>query len=262
MPLDLPEPDKYQLARSPLALVVCQIQYEEILSVSDARFLLQFHQALGGRDGKYPLVDRLQEQQLSVGFGPAGPQSTASQLQTGAQVLSQDKRWTISVLPTSVAIQTTKYSTWSGEFRERLHEVLDIVGELVSPHTEQRLGLRYVDRIADPSFSTPQNWRGYIVDELLGPILHERLGPAITSSQQQINIDADEDIRCGLRHGFHADTARNGALTYTLDFDVYREGVRAFDTSDIKAAVDTFNRLALQLFQQTVTPRMLEFLRS
>ncbi len=67
-------------------------------------------------------------------------------------------------------------------------------------------------------------------------------------------------MRCSLRHGFFADRARDGALTYLLDFDVYREGLSVFDPEDLILTADTFNVLAVQLFKQAVTPQMLELL--
>jgi uncharacterized protein (TIGR04255 family) len=78
----------------------------------------------------------------------------------------------------------------------------------------------------------------------------------VTAAEQQIVLEIDEDTTCGLRHGFFADPERNLALTYVLDFDVYREGVRAFDRDDILSAADQFNTFALQLFQEATTPKL------
>ncbi len=260
MPLNLPPPDKRQLARSPLSLVVCQVQYENSPVVSDARFVLGFHEALGGRKGLYPTVEPLQEQRFNISVGTEGPQSAASGLQIGWRLLSKDRHWAVSIMPTHVSLQTTNYTTWSGDFRKRLHSVLDATAMHVSPALEQRLGLRYVDRVTEPAVDSPQEWRDYIAPEFLGPILHEQLGPAVVASLQQIELDAGEDMRCSIRQGLAPDSAREDSLTYLLDFDIYRQDVRDFDSDDVKGAADAFNVLALQLFQQAVTDRLREFL--
>ena len=49
MPLDLPEPSTDKLARSPLILVVCQVQHEQSLAVQDPRKALAIHEALSGQ---------------------------------------------------------------------------------------------------------------------------------------------------------------------------------------------------------------------
>ena len=63
----------------------------------------------------------------------------------------------------------------------------------------------------------------------------------------------------GVRHGFFRDDVWAEAPTYLLDFDVYRQGIQAFDIEEIKEATDVFNELALQLFQQSVTEKMLAY---
>ena len=87
-------------------------------------------------------------------------------------------------------------------------------------------------------------------------MLHERIGPGVTAAEQQIVLEVDDDTKCGLRHGFFADPERDLALTYVLDFDLYREGVRVFDRDEILSAADQFNTFALQLFQEATTPKL------
>jgi uncharacterized protein (TIGR04255 family) len=163
-------------------------------------------------------------------------------------------------MPSYVSLETSAYTTWSDDFRPRLAQLLEVVSVHVSPAMEQRLGLRYVDQITEPVVSAPQEWRDFISPELLGPILHPRIGPAVVASQQQVELDLGEEVRSILRHGFISDPARDGALGYALDFDIYREGIRAFDIDDILGTADHFHLRALQLFQQAITPKMLAYL--
>jgi uncharacterized protein (TIGR04255 family) len=242
---------------------VCQVRYEEVLAVSDARTILAIHKTLGGRHGQYPKVEPMQESVIDVSLAPTGLNnfvpSTSTQ-QSGWRLSSDDGYWVITIMPSYVAMETSKYTTWGDDFKERLGRLIDATSQHISPSAEQRLGLRYVDRIVDPAVKAPGEWRPYIVPELLGPIMHEQLGMALTASQQQIDIDAGNGIRCSLRHGFFSDRTREGALTYLLDFDVYREGICSFNAEDIKATANVFHRLNVQLFQQVVTPAMLDYL--
>lgn len=256
MSLNLPEPDRSPLARSPLALVVCQVRFDEVLAVSDTRTLRAMHEALGGRHGQYPKAEKLIGQAMSIQFSAGAASAEARPQETGWRLSSPDGRWAITLMPTYVALETSAYTSWGDDFRPRLQRLIEATAEHIAPELEQRLGLRYVNRITEPRVTTPQEWRGYIADEFLGVLLHEHLGPAARAAQQQIDLDLDQGILCGLRHGFFVDPARDRALTYVLDFDVYREGALPFDPSDIMTTVDAFNTLVLQLFQQAITPQM------
>lgn len=261
MPLNLPAPDKTQLARSPLALVVCQVRFEDILAVSEGKTVLALYDALGGRQGFYRKPERLYGQGLNIQLSPVGPATSTRPPEQGWRFTSHDGRWVVSLMPGYLTLETSAYSTWDQEFRPRLANLIEATAKHVEPDTEQRLGLRYLDRLVEPAVTSPQGWNGYITPELLGAILHERIGSGVTAAEQQIVLDVDDDTKCGLRHGFFADPARDQALTYVLDFDVYREGVRAFDPTDILATADQFNTVALQLFQEAVTPELRRLLK-
>lgn len=260
--LDLPEPDSTRLGRSPLQLVVCQVRFEEIPSVADPRVALAVHDRLGGRSGIYPVLEQLKGEQVEVKVGIGGaPISTQQSPLSGWRLLTQDKDWTVALLPGSAALETTNYSTWADEFSPRLNELLDAVAAVIAPALEQRLGLRYVDLLTEPDVQQPAGWRGRVVDELLGPILHPRFGAGVRSSQQQLELDAGAGVRCTLRHGVLPDRTKAHRTNYLLDWDVFREQAKPFDIEDLKVAATSFNHLALQLFQQAITPDMAAFLR-
>lgn len=258
MPLNLPVPDKRQLKRSPLVLVVAQIRHEEIIDLGTGRAMLEIHKALGGSSGRYPRSEQATEQATNIQVAPGVlPRATQTQ-RKGWRLRSSDGAWTISLMPEFFSLETTAYATWIDDFRPRFTELVDAVDHSIDPATQQRIGLRFVDRIIDPVVSAPQGWEGYIAPEFLGPLLHPHLGPAALATQQQIDLDAGNDVRSSIRHGYFTDPTRENALTYLLDFDVYREEIRAFDKDDIMSSLDAFNLLSLQLFQQAVTSRLLD----
>jgi len=260
MPLSLTSPDKRQLLRSPLVLVVAQVRHEEIVDLGSGRAMLEVHGALGGPSGRYPRSEQAIEQATNAQLGPGMLPMAMQTQRKGWRLRSSDGAWTISLMPEYFSLETTAYMTWGGDLRPRFAELLAAVARSIDPATQQRIGVRYVDRITDPHVDTPQEWKGYIAPEFLGPLLHARLGPAALATQQQIDIDAGDEVRSSIRHGYFADPVRANALTYLLDFDVYRETIRTFDKEDILDTLDAFNLLALQLFQQAVTDRLLDHL--
>ena len=253
MSVKLPEPDRTPLARSPLQLVVCQVRFEETLAISDPKLMLAIHRRLGGRTGPYPKVEAVKGLRFDVQINVAGVNSLPSEAPYSGWRLSSEDGWTVSVMPDHVALETTRYTTWDADFRSRLGELIDAVQTEIKPATEQRLGLRYIDRITHPPVDSPAAWRGYIATELLGPVLHDALGPAVKTTQQQVVLDFGSGVQCLLRHGFFADPNQEGRLTYLLDFDVFRADLQPFDPEGIKSAADQFSELSLQLFQQATT---------
>jgi uncharacterized protein (TIGR04255 family) len=261
MPLSLPPPDKRQLARSPLALVVCQVKFEARPAVVDARLAVAFHDSLGGHNGRYDKLEPVAAQALSIQGGPMGIQSSTQSL-PGWRIRSSDGGWTIVLMPDHVALETSRYTTWSGDFEPRLHSVLDATVRHIEPALEQRLGLRYVDRITEPPVETAAEWREYINPTFLGPALDELLGEGVRAAQQQIDLDLGQATTASIRHGFFADPTREGKPTYLLDVDVYRESGLLFDPVGIKATLKQLHERSSQIFQRVITPTMLQYLDS
>lgn len=251
--LDLPEPDPRQLAKAPLEVVVCQLQYDNNLTVADTRTARALHDALGGRGGPYPRVEQIQTQSVSFTFGGGEPASAQSPLIPGWRFTSDDGAWIVSVLPDHLSLETSAYTTWD-DFRKRLETVVTATAEQVDPAFEQRLGLRYIDRLPGDAVAQPSDWANLVVPELLGPVLHTGFGSAIRAAQQQLLLALDEagQTHCGLRHGFVGPPGETPA--YILDYDIYREGARSFSVDDALTAADSFHTYALQLFQASVKP--------
>ena len=259
MPLALPAADSTRLLKSPLEVVVAQIRYEDAPLAGEASVALAIHEMLGGPNGPYPDLapGQTQSVQFTLSQGQAPPAELPAPLPTW-RFVSRDAGWTVSLTSNFVALETTRYTTWAGDFRERFAALIDAVATHLRPVFNPRVGVRYIDRIAELKLHSAAEWERYVTPELLGAARHPVLGPAVREAQQQLVVEIDEDISCNLRHGLISEDDR---LDYLMDFDVYRQGVRAFDADDIKQTADTLNDYALRLFQVCVTPELLKELR-
>lgn len=256
MALELPEPDRSRLPRSPLELVVFQVRFDRHVAISDGRTATRLQQALADRAEGFDQISEVTAGEINVAVGPAG-QAVNEARSTGWRFGGAT---TAAVLmPDHLALETSAYTTWE-DFAPVLAAIVDATAEVVDPALEQRIGLRYVDRITELSLKTPLDWSRYIREELLGPIRHPQLGPHVLSAHQQVVVDLDGEARCGLRHGPLENTATN-AVDYVLDFDIFRQGGRPFDPDSIKDTAESFHTWALQLFHATVTDELLEYLR-
>ena len=251
--LDLPAPDTRQLSDAPLDVVVCQLQYDTNLAVSDTKTARALHDALGGRHGTYPRVEQIQTRSISLDMTAGVSPSLSSSPGSGWRFAAEDGTWIVSILAEHVSVETSAYQNWN-DFRDRLRVVLEAVAVHVDPVFEQRLGLRYIDRLVTPDVASPADWEKVVAPHLLGPVLHQGIGPAIRVAQQHLVLALDEDgeAQCGFRHGFVV--AADDEPAYVLDYDVHRSVGRPFNVNDALAGADQFNQYALQLFQASITP--------
>ena len=259
MTLDLPAPRRGHLRHAPLALVVCQVRFEQQGTSFPPAQMFAIHEALGGAGGLYPKREDLQSGGVSLQVGPNGLMTGETPMLSGYRLQSAASDWLVSLMPDHVGLETTSYVTWNG--RDNFADVERPVGGRHHGHRPPGGGTRGI-ALRGPDHATgchaSRRPAGLPGSQLLGIALHHAIGPGVLSSQQQVDIECDADARCTLRHGYAADPTRNNALTYVLDWDMYRTGIRPFDVSGIRAALDRFNDLASRLFQAVVTPAMMD----
>lgn len=258
MPLPLPPPDRTRLSRSPLELVVCQLRFEAQPEVAEAQIALAVHEALGGSNGRYPRLEPLAAQTVNFTMGALGaPPAVSQQGVSGWRYQSADGEWTVSLMPDYVGLETTSYTTWE-DFSERMHELLEVTATHIGPGIEQRLGLRYIDRINEVDASSPADWEPYLIPEILGLVLHEQVGPAVKTARQQLLLDLGEGYSCGVNHGFVP--GDNDRVNYLLDYDLFREGGRPFSADAVSEALEVLHEDAGKLFQASITSALYELL--
>jgi len=165
--------------------------------------------------------------------------------------------WILSVLPDSLALETTRFPGWE-EMGPQFRTVLTKVNEVIGPAVEERLGLRFVNVLQIPGTTTLDSWRNYLKPEAFGLGIHEVLGQGVVAAQQQVLLQITDDVKCTVRLGpIRQD---NGDLTFLVDLDGFRDLARPFDVESIANAADVLNATCVSLFQQLVTPNMLELL--
>ena len=261
MPLQIAEVDRRILEHSPLTNVICQIRFDRTPHVAEAKTARRFHELLGGPDGPFPKLNVITEQMVNVSVGPNVPPSLGHQTAVPGWRLTdaEDKR-AIVLMPHLVTLEAQNYAGWDEDFRPLLETILDGIDECVSPVFEERIGLRYINQIVTPEVSTPREWREHFDPHLLGLVLHDEIGEHLAFSRQQVVLELEDDVRCTVNHGFGPDPDRPGQLTYLLDVDTARAGMRSYDRANVAAAVALFNSYALRIFQLAVAPSVREHL--
>jgi uncharacterized protein (TIGR04255 family) len=247
------------LTHAPVALVVCQIQYETNLTVSEGKTAQAIQGLLGGRE-RYLKLEQIAAQNVAVAVAPGAPPAISSSAAlSGWRFTSADDCWSVTLLPDSASLQTNTYKSWSAGFGERLHDLVLALSEHVQPVFEQRLGLRYINRIVRDDVREPADWERYIIEDLVGPLKHPLFGPATKVALQQLTLSLSpaENIACNLRHGMVEDTTAPGGRSYLLDLDVYRQAGLVFDPEMTAAAAYLLRGYAVRLFHAALQPTFL-----
>lgn len=258
VPLPLDPPTDELLKGSPLRLVAFQLRHTGVPDVTDVAVGLRVQQALEDTDEWR--LEPLQGQRMTFSAQQAS-QPTPPSLEVvpaGWRLQSQDGQITISLTPDSLGLETTSYAGW-GHFSGLLKRVLDAYGQVIQPQAETRLGLRYINRMEEPKVSQPSEWQQWIEPQMLGMLAH-RLGSNVVNIQQQVQLAADRDTSATVQHGSFRDQT-TGRLTYFIDLDVYREGVRPFDGEGTYEGVRALHTIVLQLFRSMLTSEMYQFLK-
>jgi uncharacterized protein (TIGR04255 family) len=256
--LELPDPDRSRLTKSPLDLVVSQIRFDQRSNVSTPTVGFGFQKILAERAGRTWRVEPIEgPRPMNITISAEGPQVSTGELLRGWRFTASDNTFVLVLMPDSLAIETRQYTQWS-DFRPMAEQAIGCLSQQVGPEIELRVGLRYVDRLRDPSIDRPVGWAAKLQPALHGLVGHEQLGGAVLNQQQQIILNLDGPGECRFAHG----TLRTeDGLEYVLDYDLYRQDARPFDGTSVINALDLFNTEALKLFQASVTPNTIEELR-
>lgn len=261
MPLNLPGADLGYLPQSPLELVVCQVGHDDRPVDADAALAIQ--EALGGADGFFPRVEQVEWRVASMTVGPGVASAGPTESFHGWHLKSADGSWTAALLPGHFSLETTSYTRWA-DFEARLVDLTQAIASTVPPVMEQRLGLRYVDRLVGLGVHEPTQWSKWIAAPILGPVLHPVIGAGVTSTRQQIDLDLGDGHTCVLRHGTvrDGDAPADAQVTYLLDFDIFRSQSRRFVPGHVAEATRAFHAKADALFRQVITDDLLRHLES
>ena len=120
--------------------------------------------------------------------------------------------------------------------------------------------MRYIDNIHEVAATAPSDWAAFLAPEILGLAAHDVLSTRVINARQQVLLDLGGDYGCVLNHGFLPDE-NAGRLGYGLDFDVYRDGARAFDPAAVRETLSVLREDANKLFRASITDALYDLFR-
>ena len=201
-PLTATPPPEVPLKNAPLVRAIAQVRFPPILSIEQQEFVGSFQEAIRQ---KYPILQPVQTQGLL--FNSEGA-LVAPTPQTIWCFWSADRTWRISLASSTVAIETTKYTS-RNDFLARLEDLLVKLHSNFHLSQIDRVGLRYIDRVV-----------GQNLEDLKLLIRPEMAGIICSDLQKYVHQVLHESLFL-LPSGEAQISARWGVMPANATFDPY-----------------------------------------
>lgn len=248
---------RIRLANAPLALVLCQVRWPDFNHLQGD--LTEVAQAFGSALDEYPLVSRIDE--VAYTITPEGVTQAPGEMIY--QWRSIDDAWHINLSRRFASLYCTSYTSFP-DLLARLEQALDVIASKVRIPLIERLGIRYVNRLADPRLV--ENLAEYVRPEVLGyASLSGETGDAqlvSTANHARYMVDdAALQVRSGL---LPADETVDPALTplqqssWVLDLDASLERIMPLDVSAVLAEASRLSDIAYDFFKYISTEGFLK----
>ncbi|HUY07834.1 MAG TPA: TIGR04255 family protein [Candidatus Dormibacteraeota bacterium] len=248
------------LPAAPLELVVAQVRFNPIMSIaSESGFIGPFQEALRQ---DYPLLRSTLEAGLIV--APDGKPLP----QPGQKVWRFEQKegpWQVTLTSEFVALSTRTYTN-RDDFVRRVGLVLEALATTFRPAQAERLGVRYVSRVVEPSFleDLPELVRPEILGVAGIPAEPNgiRLEHTLTDSLFRMEDDVGVRARWGVlppRATYDVTLSPSESRSFLLDLDIFSDVARGFSPLALRDMTARYSTLQYHLFRWAVTA---EFLRA
>jgi uncharacterized protein (TIGR04255 family) len=259
-PLMGPPPAEVPLPRAPLARVIAQVRFPEILSIRNPDKVAGLQEELRAA---YPILS--QDQVANMVLGPQGlsaPRLEESKIWRFADS-AVELSWRVSLGTNYVALETGAYRS-RADFLDRLAVVLQAVERHFKPAQTQRLGVRHVNRLTGEAAQQvvrliKPNALGILADTdgLGASVLH------FLSEAQLLTEEGQLMSRWGV-------LPPNGTYdpeslpplpeqSWVMDFDMSNETPHPFESAEIITSATQFAERVYSVFRAMVTDEFLRF---
>lgn len=251
-PFAAPPPAEVPLKDAPLVRVIAQLRFPEILSVERREFVAPFQEAIRST---YPVLR--QEQTQTIVLGPAG--MTPVKPQAAWRFSDTAGHWRVSLTPTFLALETTKYVSRS-DFLARLRAVTEALVQHIKPGQLDRLGIRYIDRITGSAVDTLATLVRAELRGIAGTLAGTHVTHALSESLFEL-ADARVLARWGsLPAGATVDPAAVEPAqdkSWILDLDMFSAAPMPFDVDRVLAEAQRYAERIYTIFRWAVTDEFL-----
>ena len=241
--------------KNPLAEVICQLRFPEILTIS-ANPPVEFQEAIRG---EFPQFLRRQDVPAPRITGTPGNFTLQNQAPSiNYQFASQDGRWRINLTGKFISLTCANYTCWE-DFAQMLDKPLAAFIRIYKPAYFERIGLRYVNIISRQALGVEDLPFSQLIQPCyLGPLALEDVKE---TSAARCNLDAELAIRGGCRAKLHAGPGlikrgnqQDKEVKFIFDQDLFLPGQVPVNLS--AGALHTLHSQADAIFRGAITPAL------
>ena len=238
--------------RNPLAEVICQLRFPEILSV-EANAPVEFQEAIRQ---EFPQFLRKQEVPAPKITGIPGNMALQNQpMVTNYQFASADGIWRVNLTGRFISLTCSRYTCWE-DFARKLDKPLAAFIKVYKPAYFERIGLRYLNFISREALQLENSpFRDLIAPCYLGPLMEEDVQE---SAAGRVSVDVEMAIRGGCRVKIHAGPGhvkrgnqQEKEVKFIFDQDLYMSGQLPVNLS--AGALQTLHSQANAIFRGAIT---------
>lgn len=247
---DLPSVSQEVFPRSPLAQVICQVQYPTVLKIV-GESPVQFQECVRSD------FSRLHQQQKTVQVEVLGHGSQQRHTTYNWRFSNPDQTDILTLAASSLSYETTCYSDFK-TFCGRFQHAMTALHECYQPEVCTRVGLRYINQIARLG---RQDWYGWINEELMPKSMLGVQNDAVASSAHAITLaqnDGTSIIRYGLTRGTMADESAE-SLVLDIDYATRHRQETRFDK--VVELLTGYNDWIYRLFRWAIGDELLTRMR-
>ena len=261
-PLSGPPPKEVPLPRAPLARVIAQVAFPDILAIRNPDKVAVFQEAIRAT---YPILK--QERINEILIQPTAAPEVRAGLVWRFQDREEEPKWRASLSVGYVALETTAYLSRS-DFLDRLRGIVASAESAFKPAEVKRLGIRHINRLTDDAVDRIAT---LIQPKVLGIIRPDNEPPvslrgAIMHLLTEAQLLAEEgqiQARWGsLPANATIDPAALepiGKPSWVIDLDMFTTTPQPFVSDTVHVTSVRFAERIYSVFREMVTDEFLRF---
>ncbi len=252
-----PSVPEVPLTRAPLVNVIAQVRFPPVMKVEDRAFVASFQEAIR-RD--YPILRPERQLGALVGSGGIQPQDAVTVWRFETK---DPDTWQVTLAPTFVSLSAKRYTRRS-DLLARLTVVLHALEGWLQPNICDRIGIRYVDRLAGEQLARIST---LVRPEILGVVGDEaaldRAEVVHALSDALFHLEDSSQLRArwgrlpaGATYDPGIEPARESS--WVLDLDHHTSQPEDFDLATIGGKAADFCERIYTFFRWAITDAFLD----
>lgn len=244
-----------KLKNAPLIAVVSQVNFGELLTVNEIDKIKNFQTAL---NADYPVFKDQKGKSAHIDLVKSEMNITDRLAYKFSNI---EQTWHIAFSTESISLEAKRYTT-KEEFKARFSAILSAFTDIFQPKINNRLGLRYVNRISGELLNNPTT---YINPSLLGVSTSELQGNLEASISEAL-MKVENDHQLFAKWGFlpGASTTDPALIkpireqSWILDLDSSTTKIKNWSMTDLNTELDKLAQINYNFFRWAVTNDLLK----